>query len=88
VQTGEHLNRKNPREYPVVFFREKKHMSKILNVLEVSQYLRVHPTTVYRLLKLGKLPAFKVGSDWRFNVETIDLWRRGQESVGLVEQTL
>ena len=72
----------------MVFFREKKHMSKILNVLEVSQYLRVHPTTVYRLLKLGKLPAFKVGSDWRFNVETIDLWRRGQESDGLVEQTL
>jgi len=54
-------------------------MSKIMTVSEVAEYLRVHSTTVYRLLKQGKLPAFKVGSDWRFNVEAIDLWRRGQE---------
>jgi excisionase family DNA binding protein len=62
-------------------------MNKIMTVREVSEYLRVHSTTVYRLLKKGKLPAFRVGSDWRFNVDAIDLWRRGQESEGL-EQNL
>jgi excisionase family DNA binding protein len=62
-------------------------MNKIMTVREVSEYLRVHSTTVYRLLKQGKLPAFRVGSDWRFNVDAIDLWRRGQESEGL-EQNL
>jgi excisionase family DNA binding protein len=62
-------------------------MNKIMTVREVSEYLRVHSTTVYRLLKKGKLPAFRVGSDWRFNVDAIDLWRRGQESQGL-EQDL
>jgi excisionase family DNA binding protein len=28
-----------------------------------------------RLLKNRQLPAFKVGSDWRFNIERIDEWR-------------
>jgi excisionase family DNA binding protein len=59
-------------------------MSEIMTVREVSEYLRVHSTTVYRLLKQRKLPAFKVGSDWRFDVDEIDLWRRGQEVGGLV----
>lgn len=48
---------------------------KILTVKELSEYLGVHTSTVYRLLKHGALPAFRVGSDWRFNVEQIDEWR-------------
>jgi excisionase family DNA binding protein len=51
----------------------------VLTVRDLSNYLRVHPSTVYRLLKTGQLPAFKVGSDWRFNVEEIDRWRVDRE---------
>ena len=29
---------------------------------------------VYRMLTRQQLPAFKVGSDWRFNVESLDRW--------------
>jgi excisionase family DNA binding protein len=47
---------------------------------EVASYLRVHPSTIYRLLKRRQLPAFKVGSDWRFNLESIDRWRSNAES--------
>jgi excisionase family DNA binding protein len=50
----------------------------VLKVQDLSDYLRIHRSTVYRLLRKGQLPAFKVGSDWRFNVETIDAWRFGQ----------
>ena len=46
----------------------------ILTVRELSEYLKVHPSTIYRLLKTGQLPAFRVGSDWRFNVEQIEGW--------------
>lgn len=53
----------------------------VLTVKDVAIYLRCHPSTIYRLLKLGKLPAFKVGADWRFNLEEIDKWRLAQSSV-------
>jgi excisionase family DNA binding protein len=50
---------------------------KVLTVGEVADYLRVHRSTIYRLLKSNQLPAFRVGSDWRFNTEAIDQWRMG-----------
>ncbi len=53
---------------------------KVLTVRELSNYLRVHPSTIYRLLKKGQLPGFKVGSDWRFNIEAIDRWRLDQST--------
>jgi excisionase family DNA binding protein len=56
--------------------------AKVITVGELSEYLRVHRSTIYRLLKKGQLPAFKIGSDWRFNVEAIDRWRM-QESVAV-----
>jgi excisionase family DNA binding protein len=49
--------------------------TKVLTVNELAQYLRVHRSTIYRLLKRHELPGFKIGSDWRFNVEAIDKWR-------------
>ncbi len=54
--------------------------SRVLTVKELSDYLKVHPSTIYRQLKRGKLPAFKVGSDWRFNIESIDRWRLEQDT--------
>jgi excisionase family DNA binding protein len=54
--------------------------SRVLTVQEVSSYLRVHPSTIYRMLKKNQLPAFRVGSDWRFTVEAIDNWRATVES--------
>jgi excisionase family DNA binding protein len=53
--------------------------SKVMTVEEVSEYLHVHPSTIYRLIKRNKIPAFRIGSDWRFNVETIDKWRAEME---------
>jgi excisionase family DNA binding protein len=52
--------------------------AKVLTVNELAEYLRVHRSTIYRLLKKGQLPGFKIGSDWRFNVEVIDEWRLKQ----------
>lgn len=56
--------------------------SPVLTVRGLAEYLRVHPSTVYRLVKLGLLPAFKVGSDWRFNREDIQRWRLAQPTAG------
>jgi len=59
--------------------------NKVLTVSELSDYLRVHRSTIYRLLKKGQLPGFKIGSDWRFNVEAIDEWRMQQGAAQLEE---
>jgi excisionase family DNA binding protein len=48
---------------------------------ELSKYLHVHKTTIYRMLREGKLPGFRVGSDWRFSVDTIQQWQRDQSVV-------
>ena len=52
--------------------------AKVITISELSEYLRVHRSTLYRLLKKQQLPGFKIGSDWRFNIETIDQWRTQQ----------
>ncbi len=61
--------------------------TKVLTVNELAEYLRVHRSTIYRLLKKGLLPGFKIGSDWRFNVEVIDQWRMKQGEVLLSDDT-
>jgi len=48
----------------------------VLNVSDLAHYLRVHKMTVYRLIKSGELPAFKVGGKyWRVKLEVVDRWR-------------
>ena len=49
---------------------------KYLTVAELSEYLQIHKTTIYRLLRQGKLPGFRIGSDWRFSLEAIEEWVR------------
>ena len=49
--------------------------ARMMTVEEVSRYLHVHRSTIYRLLKRREIPAFRIGSDWRFNIEAIDTWR-------------
>jgi excisionase family DNA binding protein len=63
-----------------VIMAMKLESSRVMTVKELSDYLKVHPSTVYRQLKRGGLPAFKVGSDWRFNIESIDRWRLQQDN--------
>ncbi|MEW5983528.1 MAG: response regulator [Acidobacteriota bacterium] len=45
-----------------------------LTTEEVLEYLQVNLRTVYRLIKAGKLPALRVGRQWRFRKSDIDLW--------------
>jgi len=46
----------------------------LLNVGEVAKILQLHVMTVYRLVKEGKLPGFKVGGRWRFHRNALEDW--------------
>jgi excisionase family DNA binding protein len=45
---------------------------------EVLEYLQVNLRTVYRLIKAGKIPAVRVGRQWRFRKRDIDAWLDSQ----------
>ena len=46
----------------------------IYNIKEVADYLGIHTSTVYKYAQKGKIPAFKIGSDWRFTKKSLDQW--------------
>ena len=46
----------------------------LLTAVQVARYLKVDKFTVYRLVAQKKLPAFRVGSQWRFNRKIIEEW--------------
>ncbi len=49
-----------------------------LTTEEVLEYLQVNLRTVYRLIKAGKIPAVRVGRQWRFRKRDIDAWLDSQ----------
>ncbi len=46
--------------------------SPMMSTQEISKYLGVHEMTVYRWLKKGVLPGFKVGGRWRSKKDVLD----------------
>ena len=51
-----------------------------LTTEEVLDYLQVNLRTVYRLIKAGRIPAVRVGRQWRFRKSDIDAWLEGQRA--------
>ena len=46
----------------------------VLTLKEICYILRVHPATVYKLIREGKIPSFRVGNEWRFSKDVIMRW--------------
>jgi excisionase family DNA binding protein len=53
---------------------DKEYDSPLMNVAQCANYLQVHRSTIYRLVKRGNIPAFRVGADWRFKKTDVDSW--------------
>lgn len=58
-----------------------------LTTEEVLEYLQVNLRTVYRLIKAGKIPAVRVGRQWRFRKRDIDGWLDSQRQGGVPPAT-
>ena len=59
--------------------------SDILTVGQLADILHLHPMTVYRLAKEGKLPGFKVGGRWRFRRDAMEAWMVDRAQVAKLE---
>lgn len=47
---------------------------KIMTLEEVAEYLRLTPQTIYTWAQEKKIPAVKLGKEWRFKQSHIDKW--------------
>jgi excisionase family DNA binding protein len=46
----------------------------LLDSAEAGRFLRIHPVTVKRLARSGRLPGFRIGNRWRFRFSDLDDW--------------
>lgn len=61
----------------------------VMTVSEVAAYLKIAESTVYRLVKEGRLPGRKVGGAWRFSRRELEKWLAqpaGAEGLSDLEQ--
>lgn len=45
----------------------------IMTIDEVADFLKLSKITIYKLVKKGDIPAFRVGNSWRFQRDKIEL---------------
>ncbi len=60
-------------------------LPELLNVEGVAKVLQLHAMTVYRLVREGKLPGFKVGGRWRFHRSALEDWMVDRAQVARLE---
>ena len=51
-------------------------IDKWISVYGAAEYLDVSSVTIYRWLEKGRIPAHRVGKQWRFKLSEIDEWVR------------
>ena len=51
----------------------------VMTVKEIAEYLGVHPMTIYKYVRDGKIPAFKIGASWRIQRDSIKKWMEENE---------
>ncbi len=55
-------------------FRLDEKPGDVLTIEELSAYLKIPKSTLYKLVREGKVPCQKIGRHWRFRKEAIDRW--------------
>jgi excisionase family DNA binding protein len=54
--------------------RDGRPDNEILTIEDVAAYLRLTPQTIYRWAQEKRIPAVKLGKEWRFRRSIIDAW--------------
>ena len=61
-------------EFSTIYIGGDEGANSVMTSMEAAEYLKMHVKTVCRLAKEGKIPAKKVGSEWRFLKNVLDKW--------------
>jgi len=65
--------------------QKAKKEKEIMTAKDVADYLNLHPLTVHRYAREGKIPAFKIGTDWRFHKKYIERWIKEKLSLNVIK---
>ena len=57
-------------------------IKEILTIDELADYLRLKPQTIYKWAQGNRIPAAKLGKEWRFRKSIIDRWLDEQMLAG------
>jgi excisionase family DNA binding protein len=52
----------------------KKSTGDVLTIGELAIYLKIPKSTLYKLVREGKIPSQKIGRHWRFQKRSIERW--------------
>ena len=61
-------------------------MEKLMKAKELSQFLKLSESTIYKLASNGKIPGFKIGDSWRFELEEIQKLIREPKKIGKTQR--
>jgi len=56
-------------------------MERWLTLEQIAEYLQMSTSSIYKMAQKGKIPAYKVGRQWRFNKEEIDMWVKSKRKI-------
>jgi excisionase family DNA binding protein len=63
-------------------------MTNWLTLEEASQYLKMGKSTLYDLARKEKLPAHKMGREWRFDADELDMWLKKPNVLNVASEGL
>jgi excisionase family DNA binding protein len=68
------MNKVKEADYSNIVIGGAEDTDVVMTSVEAAEYLKMHVKTVCRLAKERKIPAKKVGSEWRFLKSVLDRW--------------
>ncbi|MBD3178272.1 MAG: helix-turn-helix domain-containing protein [Candidatus Latescibacteria bacterium] len=75
------MTKHQENEYRNIIIGGHDDRNEVMTSVEAAEYLKMHVKTVCRLAKEKKIPAKKVGSEWRFLRSVLDKWLAQEEVV-------
>ena len=74
------MSKQHQHDYGSIIIGGREDATEVMTSIEAAEYLKMHVKTVCRLAKEKKIPAKKVGSEWRFMRSVLDRWVAEEES--------
>jgi excisionase family DNA binding protein len=61
--------------------QSESNMDKWLTLEQIAEYLQMSTSSIYKMAQTGKIPAYKVGRQWRFKKEEVDRWIKDKKRI-------